>query len=353
MDVETRLELATSLPVQEIVQVGELRALFQANSHPTHYIGFEASGLFHLGSLLCAQVINKLDEAGVKTQVFLADWHSLMNHKLGEDWDRIQRATKYFEEGFSFLCPNTRIVRGSDLYHHNDDYWMNVVKFNSHVTLARATRCLAIMGRTQNDKLDVSQYLYPSMQALDIHELKADIAHAGMDQRKVHMLARDVYPKMGWRPPIALHHHLISGLSEPVKNAGFDEDSKLDEVIASKMSKSKPGTAIFIHDSGLELREKLGKAYCPMQVEGNPVLEIARLIVFPRLGILSVERPEKYGGVIEFGTYADLEKAFLEKRLHAMDLKNGVASALNDVIAPLRQHFERKAELMKVFDSVE
>ena len=32
------------------------------------------------------------------------------------------------------------------------------------------------------------------MQAVDIHSLDVDIAHAGMDQRKIHMLVREIFP---------------------------------------------------------------------------------------------------------------------------------------------------------------
>ena len=47
------------------------------------------------------------------------------------------------------------------------------------------------MGRSEDDKkIDVAKLLYPAMQAVDIHSLDVDIAHAGMDQRKIHMLVR-------------------------------------------------------------------------------------------------------------------------------------------------------------------
>lgn len=198
MDVETRMQLALKMPTQEIVKEDELRELFETKAHPTHYLGLEISGLLHLGSLFFNGLkFNDLIKAGVKCHVYLADWHSVINNKLGGDWEKIQKASEYYEEAFKFFCPGINIVKGSDLYRNNDEYWKNVVDFSRHVTLSRATRCLAIMGRSENDALSVSQYLYPSMQAVDIKALGADIAHAGMDQRKVHMLAREIYPKMG------------------------------------------------------------------------------------------------------------------------------------------------------------
>ena len=189
------------------------------------------------------------------------------------------------------------------------------------------------------------------MQGVDIKHLGVDIAHAGMDQRKIHMAAREVFPKMGWSKPIALHHFLLSGLTEPPKAAG---DAKEDEVFENKMSKSKPDSAIFIHDSPEEIRRKMAKAYCPPAVERNPVLEMARFVAFrEENAVLKVERPAKFGGDAAFDSYASLEAAYSEKKLHAMDLKTAVAAALDAALSPVRKHFESRRELLKVFEGTQ
>ncbi len=348
MDVETRLELALRPPTQEVVEKDELRALFETKREPVHYIGLEISGMLHVGSLLLNGFkINDLKNAGCRTQVFLADWHSVINSKLGGDWEKIRAAAKYYEEAFRFFCPGVEISLGSELYHENDGYWKDVVAFSKNLTLKRATRCLTIMGRNENETLDLAKYFYVPMQGVDIKHLGVDIAHAGMDQRKIHMAAREVFPKMGWKKPVALHHYLLSGLTEPPKASG---EGKEDEVYESKMSKSKPDSAIFIHDSPVEIRRKMAKAYCPPSAEKNPVLEMARFVAFREEGaVLEVERPQKFGGDVVFDSYAALEKAYLEKKLHAMDLKNAVGSALDAALEPVRAHFEKKPELLNVF----
>ena len=113
------------------------------------------------------------------------------------------------------------------------------------------------MGRKESESTDFAQLIYPSLQANDIFELDVDIAHGGMDQRSVHVLAREVYPKMKWEKPVAIHCHLLPGLTEPKKIQGADKEQM---VISTKMSKSKPWTCIFIHDSEQEIKEKLNKA---------------------------------------------------------------------------------------------
>ena len=336
MDAESRVELALKKPVCEVVTRDELKALFETNSKPRHYIGFETSGLLHVGSLFATGiVINNLAKAGVETQVFLADWHAFANSKLGGDWQKLEAASSYFEEAFKLYCPKTKMVRGTELYHNNDDYWRNVVKFSLNVTIARATRTMQILGRSEHEALDVAKYIYPSMQSVDIKFLGADIAHAGLDQRKVHMLAREVFPKMGWKPPVALHHSLLPSLS------GDD----------LKMSKSKPDTAVFIHDSAEEIAKKVGKAFCPEKtVEGNPVLEYAKF-AFAFQNSFKVERPAKFGGSVEFDSAEALETAFGKSELHPVDLKNAVAKALDSLISPVRKHFE-KGKARELFETV-
>ena len=379
MDVETKVALASKPPTEEVVTQDQLRQLFETKERPVHYVGLEISGLLHLGSLFFnGMKINDLSDAGVKCQVFLADWHSVLNNKLGGDWEKINAASKYYEEAFKFYCPNVSIVRGSQLYHENDDYWKHVADFSRHVTMARATRCVGIMGRSESESLSVAQYLYPSMQAVDIPTIGADIAHAGMDQRKVHMLARETLPKIGLPVPVALHHHILPGLLEPENAAidiaknlakgvvtGLDDAghvnvqakyvSKEAQVAASKMSKSKPGSAIFIHDSRAEIADKMKKAYCPPKVvEANPVLEISKYLVLrDEKSVLHIERPEKFGGNLDYAAYADVEKDFVEGKLHPSDLKNAVALALDKMIAPVRGHFEKRRDLLEVYQQAE
>ena len=346
---------ASKPPTQELIVQEELKALLETNPHPRHYIGFEISGKLHLGSLLINGFkINDLNSAGFKTQVFLADWHSVINNKLEGDWGKIKLASNYYEEAFKFFCPGVKIIRGSELYAGNDEYWKDVILFSKNMTLARATRCLTILGRSEKDSLELAQYFYPSMQAIDIKHLEVDLAHAGMDQRKIHMIAREVFPKMGLKKPIALHHHLIPGLTEPPKVAiavnSANSPSKEDEVAASKMSKSQPSSAIFIHDTEQEIKDKMKKAFCPEFVEGNPVLEIAKYLVFHEQKSLLVERDGKFGGNLEFQTYLELENAFKEKKLHPADLKTAIAAQLNIILSPIRKHFENKKELLEVFN---
>jgi tyrosyl-tRNA synthetase len=141
-----------------------------------------------------------------------------------------------------------------------------------------------------------------------------------MEQRKIHMLAREILPEIGYQKPVCLHTPLLVSLQGP----------------GCKMSSSKPETVISIDEKPESIVEKINKAYCPLEAEGNPVLQMCKYLILPRTGKLSVKRPEKFGGDAAYGTYEELEKNYLEKKLHPMDLKKATSAALIELLEPVR-----------------
>lgn len=343
MDVTEKIALVTKEPTEEVVTNEELTNLFNTNAHPKHYIGLEISGFLHLGSLiLTCFKINDFIKAGVHCTVFLADWHTFINDKLGGNLETIRSVSEYYASAFKFLCPGIEILQGSKLYESRREYWTELIQFAKHISLPRAMRTLTIMGRSEKDKLDLAQMLYAPMQAVDIHIMDLDIVHAGMDQRKIHMLVREVFPKMNWKVPVAIHHHLLPGLSEPELTS--EEDSK----ISSKMSKTKPASGIFIHDTDEEIQSKIKKAWCPEGVvENNPLLEISRYVILHEFKEILVERSSKFGGNVSYTNYSQLESDFLQKKLHPSDLKKTVETYLIKIISLIRKNIILKDEIIE------
>jgi tyrosyl-tRNA synthetase len=343
MDVTEKIRLVTREPTEEVVTQEELLNLFNTNSNPKHYIGLEISGFMHLGSLILTGFkINDFIKAGVKCTVFLADWHTYLNNKLGGDWEKIRLVSKYYADAFKMFCPGVEILEGSHLYESRRGYWLDLVKFSKNMSLERTMRSLTIMGRsTDKDKIDLGQLFYPPMQAVDIHTMDLDIVHAGMDQRKIHMLVREIFPKMKWKVPVAVHHHILAGLGEPEAVSDSDVDA-----VSSKMSKSKSSSGIFVHDSDEEINSKFKKAWCPEGIiDKNPVLEISKYIVFHEFNEVIVERPAKFGGNVTYTNYQDLEVDFMQKKLHPSDLKATVSKYVTDIIRPIREKIVLTEEL--------
>ncbi len=356
MDVTEKIELILKDPTEEVVTREELTNLLQTNNKPKHYVGIEVSGFLHLGSLILTGFkINDFIKAGVKCTVFLADWHTFINNKLGSNWETIRKVSKYYEDAFKLFCPGVEIVQGSELYESRKDYWSEVVQFSKHISLPRTMKTLTIMGRSEKEKLDLAQLFYPPMQAVDIHAMDLDIVHAGIDQRKIHMLVRDTFPKLKWKVPIAVHHKLLPGLTKPGEQEptylGLEGGGNLSlesggKLLLNKMSKSDPNAGILIHDSDEEISSKINKAWCEEgNIEKNPLLEISRHVIFHEFDEMNVERPEKFGGNITYTEYSQLESDFGAKKLHPSDLKRTVANYLVKIISPIRNKLELKKEL--------
>ena len=355
MDLEERLGHIRNVG-EEIITEKELRTLLESKEHPTAYDGFEPSGLAHLPfGVLRPILVDEMLKAGVRMKLWIADWFAWVNNKMGGDLEKIQEVGKYFVEVWKAAgvdMSKVEVLWTSDAA-RNEEYWKKVVTVAQNSTLARAQRALTIAGRTTKDTIQTAQLFYPMMQVADIFWLDVDICQLGLDQRRANILAREIAEKMKWKKPVAVHHHMLIGIQGTKEPEGFDENGALDAEIASKMSKSKPETSIFVHDSPDVIMKKVNSAYCPPRVvEGNVLIEYSRYIVFKKQKSLKIERPAMYGGNAEFSSMAELEGAFRAGTLHPADLKRGGGEALNNIIAPIRSHFEKDPSARRLYETV-
>ncbi|MBI2005548.1 MAG: tyrosine--tRNA ligase [Candidatus Aenigmarchaeota archaeon] len=355
MDLETRFELVKSVG-EEIITEQELRELLGTNLHPIAYDGFECSGLAHLPfGVFRPLLLKDLIKAGVHFKLWLADSFAWINNKMGGDLNRIRKVGEYFIEVWKAAGVDEKKVEflwASDAF-SNKEYWKKVILIAKNTTMHRATRALTIMGRKEGEMQEVAQYFYPMMQTADIFHLDADICQLGLDQRRANMLARDVAEKMKWKKPVVVSHHMLMGLEGAKQPEGYEENKEMDVEISSKMSKSKPQTAIFVHDSQEEIKKKINSAFCPEKViEGNPVLEYSKYLVFKKFKSMKIERDQKFGGNIEFDSYKELEETFRQGKLHPVDLKDAVAIYLDQMIEPIRKHFEKDKKARKLYEFV-
>lgn len=357
MDTQKRLDLVKQVG-EEIIQEEELKKLLDSGEELIAYDGFEPSGQIHIAQgILRAINVNKMIKAGVKFRMWVADWHAMANNKMGGDLEKIKTVGRYFIEVWrasGMDLSKVEFLWASDMA-KNPDYWKLVVQVGKSNALKRFIRTAEMMGREESlDKLTGAHIIYSCMQVADIFMLGAKITQLGMDQRKVNMLAREVGPLLGFWKPVVVSHHMLMGLGKPIT----EEKDALQRTIELKMSKSKPDTAIFMTDTLEDIQRKINKAYClEGDTETNPILEYYKYIIFEsfeRLGIseVTVVRPEKFGGNLTFKTFKELEKTFAEKQVHPMDIKNTLTKLLDQLIEPVRRHFEENGEAKKLLEEV-
>ena len=201
-------EIKEKLEKLEKGEIKEIRA----------YDGFEPSGQIHIAQgLLRAIQVNKLTSCGITFVFWVADYFAWLNNKFGGDLEKIQNCGKYLIEVWKSCGMNLENVEfkwTSKELENNPKYWENFLKLSTIPSITRVLRCGQIMGRAESTDNPSSQIVYPLMQANDIKYLRADICQLGVDQRKVNMLARDVFPKLGWEKPAVVSHHMLLGLSK-------------------------------------------------------------------------------------------------------------------------------------------
>jgi tyrosyl-tRNA synthetase len=343
MTVDEKINLITR-NLEEVLTEEDLKYFLDNNIPLKHYIGFEISGRVHVGGgLITAMKLKDFIEAGMEVTIFLADWHAWINHKLGGDIETIRKAADYMEQVLraAMKCvggndKKINFLLGTKLYQQCKDYFEIVMQVAQKTSLARIQRSISIMGREERESQEFAMLIYPVMQVADIFAQGLSIVHSGMDQRKAHVIMRDVAHQVEKNPlvglkgerlkPVALHHHLLMGLTEA----------------DIKMSKSKPESAIFMTDSEEDIERKIMAAFCPEgKIEANPILDWTKHLIWPICSGLNIKRAEKHGGDVEYQAYEDLEKDFTNKKLHAQDLKQALVVSLIDILAPAREHFAR------------
>ena len=301
----------------EVITDNELKTLLGKDTKRV-YAGYEPSGEIHLGHLVTINKLIDLKEAGFEVVVLLADLHAFLNRK--GTMEEVAQLADYNRRCFEGLgLRNVEYVLGSSLQ-LDPEYQLMVLRLSQQITLNRARRSMDEVGR-QMETPTVSQMIYPIMQMVDIARLRVDAAVGGIDQRKIHMLARKYLSNIGYPSPVCIHTPILNGI-----------DGK-------KMSSSS-GNFISVADSIEVIEKKCKKAFCPPECEENPVLQILQYHVFPRAGKVIVRRPEKFGGDREFHNYRDLEEAYRKGDIHPLDLKKTASSYLSEILACVRDYIQ-------------
>jgi tyrosyl-tRNA synthetase len=311
----------------EAVTEEEVRELAADPEGTRAYVGYEPSGRLHLGHMLTANKLIDLQEAGLEVVILLADVHAYLNGK--GSFEKIEATAEAMREQFlayGLDAEKTEFVYGS-AFQLEEEYLLDLHEMAVSTTLNRAQRAMAELQSGETAK--VSHVVYPLMQALDIEYLDLDLAVGGLDQRKVHMLAREELPELGYEARPAIHTPILADIGTGV----------------GKMANTG-GITISLADTHEDLAEKINDAFCPPTRDPdpdndgnereNPVLQLFRYHVFPRFDAVTVERPEEYGGTVTYGSYEALAGAIESGELHPMDAKETLVTHLDELMTPAR-----------------
>ncbi len=335
MNVNEKFELIKR-NTQEIVTEKELMELLKNKKQPSVYLGTAITGKPHIAYFIWVLKLADFLKAGFKVKLLLADLHGALDNC---PWDLLEKRYKYYSEVVSLMfksvgadIKNFEIITGSS-FQLKKDYMLDVLKYSTFVSINDCKRASAdVVKYGKNPQL--SGLIYPIMQSLDEVYLNIDIQYGGTDQRKILMFSRENLPRLGYKPRIEIMNPMLPGL------------------VGKKMSASDDRTKIDLLDDEKTVKIKINKAFCPEGIiEDNGVLSFAEHVIMTILQDQNkkfiINRPEKWGGNLEFKTKEELEKSFVKKEIHPMDLKNAVVIEINKLLEPMRKNRVKLEKLAK------
>lgn len=336
LDIESKLKLIKRNTF-EIITEKELKDLLEKKKNPSVYIGTAITGRPHIGYFAWVLKMADLAKAGFKVKILLADLHGALDNC---PWNVLEKRFNYYKkiipllfESFNVDLSKIEFVKGSD-YQMTKEYFFDILKMSTFVSVKSCKKAASeVVKNIEGENAKLSGLIYPIMQTLDEEYLKVDMQAGATDQRKIFMFARENHSKLGYKPRIELTIPMIPGL------------------IGKKMSSSDEKSKIDLLDSSEIVEKKIKSAEC---ISGNPD---NGLMIFLKNVIMTkksdennkfiVKRDEKFGGNLEYEIYEDIEKDFISKKLHPLDLKNAIAKEVIDMLKPIEKNRKILEKLSK------
>ncbi len=325
MDIKKKIELIKR-NTYEILGEEELEGLFKKKKKPIIYWGTAPTGKPHVGYFLPILKIADFLKAGFHVKILLADMHAALDNV---PWLIVDKRYDYYSRIFPLMLEavgaNTKdleFVKGSE-FQLAPEYMYDVLQISSNSSIHDTNKAASeVVKMGKNPK--VSGLIYPLMQAIDEQYLGVDAQLGGTDQRKIMVLSRENLPKIGYKPRIEIMNPLIPGL------------------IGKKMSASDEKSKIDLLDDEKTVQKKLQGADCVSGDPDNGILAFLKYVLMPvkqdNGRSFVIKRDKKYGGDMKFKNYDEIEKSFVSKKLHPLDLKNAVALEIFDLLKPIQKN---------------
>ena len=322
MNVEERFELIKR-NTQEIVKEDELKKLLKEKKNPVVYWGTSVTGKPSIAYFFPLLKLSDFSKAGFKVKILLADLHGAMD---GTPWAVLERRYDFYRGAISQILKalgtdlkKIEFVKGSE-FQLKPEFMFDVLQLATMNSINDCQRAGAEVVK-QSENPPLAGLIYPIMQALDEHYLNVDVQFGGIDQRKILMFARENLPKITHHARVDVFNPMIPGL------------------VGKKMSSSDAKTKIDLTDDEKKVQDKINKADCVAGDPDNGVMAFLKYVIMvikqDRKEQFIIERPEKYGGNLNYVDYESLEKDFIKKKLHPLDLKNAVAKEISNLLGKI------------------
>ncbi|MBS3135090.1 tyrosine--tRNA ligase [Candidatus Woesearchaeota archaeon] len=318
----------------EILTETELKDLLKKKKEVSVYWGTMPTGSISIAYFFQMLKISDFLNAGLKVKILIADLHAALD---GVSWEILESRSEYYKRAIIIILKTIGVnikklefIKGSDLQ-LDGKYFDDVLKLSMISNIHDCKKAASeVVKMSDNPRL--GNLIYPLMQALDEEYLKVDVQFAGLDQRKIMVYARENLPKIGYKQRIEIMSPMIRGL------------------VGEKMSSSIEATKIDLLNDEETIRKKINKAECTVGNPDNGIMALLKYLIMiikeDKKEKFVVERPHNFGEKIEYSNYNEIERDFMNKKLHPLDLKNAVAKE----IVLLLKHFRDNKELQTLHE---
>jgi tyrosyl-tRNA synthetase len=333
--------------LQEYLNGQIIENVLQNEKRPVKvYWGTAPTGRPHCGYFVPMVKLADLLKAGCEVTVLLADLHAFLDN-MKAPLETVQFRAQYYGKIVKAILKSINVpidklkfVVGSS-YQLSEKYTMDLFRLSNIVSQNDAKRAGADVVKQVANPL-LSGLIYPLMQALDEEFLGVDVQFGGVDQRKIFVLAEENLPGLGYKKRAHLMNKMVPGLGQGGKMSASDPNSKIDVLEDPKV-----------------VIKKINSAYCaPGDIENNGLIAFIENVILPiqqlraekEEGVFKffIDRPDKYGGPITYTSLDELKDDYKNDKLSPVDLKSGVSSQINALLAPIRAEFDADPEFQEV-----
>ena len=292
------------------------------------YWGTATTGRPHIAYFLPMTKLADFLKAGCEVTVLFADLHAYLDN-MKAPWELLKHRTRYYEvvikgilESIGVPLDKLKFVKGTD-YQLSREYILDVFRLSTICSEHDAKKAGSeVVKQVENAML--SGLIYPGMQALDEHYLEWMHNLGVLIRGRSLCLLKSIFHNWDTVKRAHLMNPMVAGLT------------------GTKMSSSEPDTKVDLLDDPVTVTRKIQKAFCEEgNIERNGILPFVKNVLFPVFENKSsgnasfvIERPEKYGGKVQFDSYEALEQAFAEKQVHPGDLKQPLQSTSTNYLIP-------------------
>ncbi len=203
------------------------------------YWGTTPKSLPHILYFLPILRIVNFVKHNCNVKILIADLHAYLD-MLHTSFEvtiiRTDIHIKILENIFKFLkndMDKIKFVQGSS-YQTSQEYTMDIYRFNSLCKVSQVKKAgeLVVSQVNSEDPL-MTSLLYPTLQALDIEFLKADVFFGDSNQKEICLLANDILDKMAYKKKSYFLNNIYMDLKKLPKITFLDTY----EEIKSKVNK--------------------------------------------------------------------------------------------------------------------